>query len=88
MRESYLRPLPASAPATNSRSEAKSLFRKILAASPFVPRFCEDPARYPLAKFFHLKILEEVTKKIFNRTTDFIQSEAKDLRNRRRHWRD
>ena len=88
MRESYLSPLPASAPASRSKSDPKSLFQKILAASPFVPRFCEDPARYPLAKFFHFKILEEVTKKYSTPTPDFTQSEAKDLRNRRQHWRD
>ena len=88
MRESYLSPLPASAAATHSKSEPKSLFQKILAASPFVPRFCEDPTRYPLAKFFELKILEEVTKKYSVPTPDFIQSEAKDLRNRQQRWRD
>ena len=76
MRESYPSPLSTSAVVARSKSEAKSLFRKILAASPFIPRFCEDPTRYPVAKLFKLKTLEEGTKKIFNPLAGFARRTA------------
>jgi len=48
------------------RSEAKSLFRNILAVSPCGSRFCRDPLRSRLHKSFIINILRGLTGKMWS----------------------
>jgi hypothetical protein len=50
-------------PLTSSECTAKSLFRNILALSPYGSRFCPDPALSPSSKCLRMNTLATCTKK-------------------------
>ena len=49
--------------ANDRQPDAKSLFRNILAVSPYGSRFYEDPRRSPRCKLLRINILANSTKK-------------------------
>jgi hypothetical protein len=51
--------------ANDLQPDAKSLFRNILAASPYGSRFYEDPGRSPRCKLLGINILATRTEKIW-----------------------
>ncbi len=63
MREGSPNQFSITDPVSGSRTAAKSLFWKILAASPCGSRFCGDSEGYPLGKFFRIRILGDWAKK-------------------------
>jgi hypothetical protein len=76
MRESSPNNFSTSGPLSGSHSQAKSLFRNILAVSPYGSRFCPDPTR-PLAhNFLRMNTLDNRQKKIWR---DISQSKSPTL---------
>ncbi len=64
MRESSPNKFSPTDPRRTSQSDAKSLFRNILAVSPCGSIFCPDQRGIPTANFFRMSILDDYKEKI------------------------
>ena len=66
MREGSPNQCSSAASLNGLRPEAKSLFRNILAVSPYGSRFCPDPFRSKRTKPFRINILRTMTEKMWS----------------------
>jgi hypothetical protein len=85
MRKSCSKPSFDDRPANRPKSNAKSLFQKILAISRYDARFCRDRAVPSAASHFESEFYRRAQKKLEGIThhTFVILNEAKNLCNRR-----